>query len=184
MLSFGDRWRELLAQEYPDTLELHQYAVSGSHLLHWVDGGLNELTIRNLKYVTGSPVEKTSEPLDCNILGLLRSIQPNETVIALGTNDILYLGDQVKGITYQKALAQLSAASSNLIWILPPCFKNEIASTQLQMEFQQLIKKHFTKTLSSESFSPDQSDGVHFFQSLATRWADHVWNEYLDLQIS
>lgn len=179
VLSFGDRWRDHLSVEYKESLQLHQYAVSGSHLLHWMTGDLKNLTIRNLKYVTGSSLEKSAEPLDLNILNLIQSIQPEELFIALGTNDVLFLEDQFRGDRYQKALSSLSNRHPDLFWVLPPRLKEDIASQSTQDEFKSVINQKFYRVLTSEKFSPDQNDGVHFTRDRAIQWADEIWNQYL-----
>lgn len=179
VLSFGDHFRGNLIKHYGESLELHQYAVSGSHLLHWFEGGLSDLQIRNLKFVSGGDLTKS--PVACNfkIEELIREIRPDELIIALGTNDLIFLNEQVKGVPYQRALASISTLVEKAIWILPPRMGFDVVSSSLQSDYNALISKNFTRALDSSGFSPDQSDGIHFFQALAISWADSIWTQYL-----
>jgi len=116
----------------------------------------------------------------------LISVQPQVTVIALGTNmlgDVNGFRSELKAV--EKLISQVQQAGSRCLWIGPPDvsknpFKQNLASLNLELKkFVESKKCTYLDSSQITSYQFTKADGIHYPAKESKSWGEKISQEIL-----
>jgi hypothetical protein len=118
----------------------------------------------------------------------LERINPQFTIIELGTNIAAAARPENHAGSIKALLEAIKASGSQCIWIGPPDAHSKIVTNDKLQRTNELLKKitaefscHYIDSLAITQFPSDSKEGIHYPPKLSKEWGEKLSVEILDL---
>jgi hypothetical protein len=118
----------------------------------------------------------------------LERINPQFTIIELGTNIAAAARPENHAGSIKAVLEAIKASGSQCIWIGPPDAHSKIVTNDKLQRTNELLKKltaefscHYIDSLAITQFPSDSKEGIHYPPKLSKEWGEKLSVEILDL---